>query len=113
MGQINIVMSHVWDENSAVLWQTSATDVNRFVYSEGRVRDEGAEGGVCVPPPTPLARAHSSTPQDSPATPSTLLGSYVFVQRFLLFAAALVFLFFLFLFYIKTLRFSSYDKNES
>lgn len=41
------------------------------VYSEGRVKRRRAEpqGGVCVPPapPTPLARAHSSTPRAPPA----------------------------------------------
>lgn len=75
--------------------------MNRFVYSEGA---RAGSGGVCVlaaaapAPPTPLARAHSSTPRDSRPraprpSPATLMGSYVFVQRFLLFAAAVVLFF--------------------
>lgn len=64
------------------------------------VRVEWGLGRVCgaLAPPTPLARAHSSTPQDFPPHPPDppvfLMGSYVFVQRFLLFAAAVVVFFF-------------------
>lgn len=73
------------------------------------------EGRACVSRAShaaALARAHSNTPRDSPArahaSPSTLMGSYVFVQRFLLFAAALLCLI-IFLFTLKLFSFTLYS----
>lgn len=54
--------------------------MNRFVYSEGRVRARARVCGALAPaaaPPTPLARAHSSTPQGfSPHPPGPPYSSW-------------------------------------